>query len=1111
MAPKTNLPFVSSSIPPDLRQFLDRVRETLAGDTFVRRLDYLSGSVPRGPGEPPGPGPNPLPLPCGDPVTPTVPTGFRVFPGFSGFLLQWDMPEYCGHDRTEVYGLRHDGTSDDLTVKNMLGESQGVLYSHVVQRPGDYWCFWIKHVNKNDVEGPFVPAGLCGRTALDPGVLLDTLKQQITESQLYQTLGARINLIDLPGTGLISQNIQRRTEIEDLAQQISEVSVISGNRVFLQSSEPVPGDVCQYNGGVITAANKAVCEALGGTWGHYGLRNGDYWYAIANGYNTPSAAGSVSLKIWAYTNAEYTEGAWGTAATKYLYKQATTPSGATSDLWYDTDSNSEVQWHLKVSSGWQPIVDGFVNIVADARVIDLEQARVGYCVNRTDTNNPVATDYITRESCESQTDHVWYPNLPWATAVKQVSVSTVDKCFIDGGAFTQFCHLSTATTPAACLAAGGTWTGYGTYCVDYDITDSASCVAAGGSWINYNEARCSSFVDPNNKRGTWVLGDSAAIQQKMQTLQDTSGSLMGMYALKIDVGGHVAGFGLSNEVMADGTQISRFLIRADQFGVAGDSYADDVEPTHAKDAWLYPGFTWYDQTNSVTKYWKVTGAGSWGTTIPAFLTQATAPTTFRYLYRVWKDSDDSVIRYFNGTTFSTSRPAAIESDTAPANPFYGQAWWDTGSGALKIYTFPVSWSTDSADASIPFVVQTTPTTDGAVPVPAGVYMDAAFIKDATITTAKIKDLAVDNAKILDLSADKITAGTIGAHTIVMNGSTSIIRSSNWDGSTEGWRIDGSGRAWFYQMDARGGNITGDLGVTGTLTMGTSGSPSSGMMKSWDYAAGSTGWMIQGDGAEFGTLHLRNGAVSTMGYKEVAGPLSALGRNTWVNSHAYVKGNIVWYSSKTSLYYCYVDHTSDTATGKIPTNTSYWVPFNDPDLTSQWSSSTNYGLGTKCWIESTGLVYVSIAASNTNHVPPNSTYWAQLTHFKSLAVTDEIDLSLGNSSLGAIIIGRFLASTTMATGTIPYDRVITDPDFHIRLMFRETGGDRKLLATSGYHMQCVGKTSGGDYQYEAQICDLTRMEGAKKGKVELLLAASMGSTAYDVSTSGIALVHQGLKR
>ena len=202
MSSRTNLPFVSSPIPPDLRQFLERVRESLSDDTYVRRTDYLGGTVPRyptdppAPPDPPGPPGPPIP-PCGNPVTPTAPTGFEVAAGFNGFLLTWDMPGYCGHDRTEVYGLRRDGTAEELTVANMLGDSKGVMYSHVVQAANDFWCFWIKHVNLNDEEGPFCAAHLCARTAVDPGPIIESLKGRITESELYRNLGERIKLIDV--------------------------------------------------------------------------------------------------------------------------------------------------------------------------------------------------------------------------------------------------------------------------------------------------------------------------------------------------------------------------------------------------------------------------------------------------------------------------------------------------------------------------------------------------------------------------------------------------------------------------------------------------------------------------------------------------------------------------------------------------------------------------------------------------------------------------------------------------------------------------------------------------------------------------------------------------
>ena len=72
---------------------------------------------------------------------------------------------------------------------------------------------------------------------------------------------------------------------------------------------------------------------------------------------------------------------------------------------------------------------------------------------------------------------------------------------------------------------------------------------------------------------------------------------------------------------------------------------------------------------------------------------------------------------------------------------------------------------------------------------------------------------IDSAHIVDLTASKITAGTIGAHTITMAGATSIIKSSTFNGvdvgggsyanATTGWLINGSGRAYFYDATVAG--------------------------------------------------------------------------------------------------------------------------------------------------------------------------------------------------------------------------------------------------------------------------------------------------------------------
>jgi len=60
---------------------------------------------------------------------------------------------------------------------------------------------------------------------------------------------------------------------------------------------------------------------------------------------------------------------------------------------------------------------------------------------------------------------------------------------------------------------------------------------------------------------------------------------------------------------------------------------------------------------------------------------------------------------------------------------------------------------------IPFIVQASATTINGVSVPAGVYMNDAYIRNGTITNAKIGAAAVDNAKIADAS---ITTAKIGA-------------------------------------------------------------------------------------------------------------------------------------------------------------------------------------------------------------------------------------------------------------------------------------------------------------------------------------------------------------
>jgi hypothetical protein len=79
----------------------------------------------------------------------------------------------------------------------------------------------------------------------------------------------------------------------------------------------------------------------------------------------------------------------------------------------------------------------------------------------------------------------------------------------------------------------------------------------------------------------------------------------------------------------------------------------------------------------------------------------------------------------------------------------------TGTGALTVGNIgtlivdgSVTWQVASR---VPFAVQAVPTEINGQPVPAGVYVDAAYILNATVQNTQIADLAVDNAKIADLA------------------------------------------------------------------------------------------------------------------------------------------------------------------------------------------------------------------------------------------------------------------------------------------------------------------------------------------------------------------------
>ena len=120
---------------------------------------------------------------------------------------------------------------------------------------------------------------------------------------------------------------------------------------------------------------------------------------------------------------------------------------------------------------------------------------------------------------------------------------------------------------------------------------------------------------------------------------------------------------------------------------------------------------------------------------------------------------------------------------------------------------PVQTDNTANDGS-PFFHRTTATTINGVSVPAGTYMKAAYIHDATITNAKIADLAVDNAKIANVSVGKLTAGSVAVG--------QYVQSTSYTPGEQGWRINGDGSAEFDFAHVRGTLLAAQV-AAGSIT------------------------------------------------------------------------------------------------------------------------------------------------------------------------------------------------------------------------------------------------------------------------------------------------------
>jgi hypothetical protein len=168
-----NLPSVTSVIPRDLRNFLDRLRELVNGGgsgRLVTAQDLADAGV--------------VTIDSGggltaaavttDFGTPPAPTSVTATPAIRNVIVEWDDPAYPTHAYAEVWGA----STNSISAAVLLGQTPGSIYADELG-PSATRYYWVRFVNTQFTTGPYnATNGTVATTGADlaytMGLLRDT-------------------------------------------------------------------------------------------------------------------------------------------------------------------------------------------------------------------------------------------------------------------------------------------------------------------------------------------------------------------------------------------------------------------------------------------------------------------------------------------------------------------------------------------------------------------------------------------------------------------------------------------------------------------------------------------------------------------------------------------------------------------------------------------------------------------------------------------------------------------------------------------------------------------------------------------------------------------------
>ena len=352
-----NIPTVTSPIPRDLQQFVQRVREALDGGgaeaVVTARQLIAAGIVSKGSN--------------GDLVadvatsssvqSPSAPSNLVAAGALANIIVTWDGPFYNGHAYTEIWAHTSNSIGDAVIV----GMTAGNTFSHNIGSAATRY-YWVRNVNQNGEVSAFnATNGVQTSTSDDPAYILSILTDEITASQLHGDLSSRIDLIDgsasltnsvaariaaeassratAISTGLASEASARQSSINALAASIAD---ITGAETYNASETYSLNDLVIYDDKLYRAKQSTVGNLPTVT---------THWELVGNyssiGDVVVANAAALSTLDTRVTNAEGVNTSQATSLTSLN----STVAGHTSNLSINTSAISALNTRVLTTEG----------------------------------------------------------------------------------------------------------------------------------------------------------------------------------------------------------------------------------------------------------------------------------------------------------------------------------------------------------------------------------------------------------------------------------------------------------------------------------------------------------------------------------------------------------------------------------------------------------------------------------------------------------------------------------------------------------------------------------------------------------------------------------------